>query len=661
MENQFEYLLSPFKIGNVTIRNRFCMGPMGGNHFTSKGELSDAAIDYYVERARGGFGLIISGSYTTDMDVDAFSKIDAASPLYMPNNFKRTALRLNERLASYDTKMLLQITLGYGRNHPGGHTPSDTPVFQMPSYTAKALTVDQIKKKIESLVKAAELAKRSGFVGVEIHALHWGYLLDQFAMSITNRRTDEYGGCLENRLRITKESLEGIKQVCGSDFPVGIRLGLKSYIKDLENSSYTGEDEAGRTLEEGLRICQLLESYGYDALDVDVGIYDSFYHAAPPAYMPKGHVIPLAAEAKKLVKIPILCGSRMGDPYMCETALREGKIDAVVLARSAKADPAFPQKVEMGVPEKIRPCIACNLGCFGRSFMRGMDTGCAVNPACNKEMIFSLSRATKQKKIAVIGGGIAGMEAARTSKLRGHDVVLYEKANVLGGNLHTAGAHSFKDDIRSLFNWYVGEINELGIPVYCGVEVDPDMIKKIGVDTVILAVGSQPVMPPIPGIDHEKTCSCTDALLGNKPIGNQVIVVGGGLVGCEIAIDYAMNGKQVSIVEMLPSLLAAGLPVPIMVSGMVIDMIEHYAIDVYTGYKLDSINDEGTKIVSVDGGDVKVLPTESVVISTGFKPLPSMARDLYGSGIEVFQIGDGLRVGNICTSVGDAYEVARLI
>lgn len=368
MENQFKNLLSPFKIGNLTVKNRFCVAPMGQTRgYNGHGEWNEEGIEYFNLRAKGGWGAIFTGAMTTDMQVDPFAPEPPASPLLSPANFMRTSLHMNERIHTYDARIFAQITMGLGRNY-GNPSPSELPSFINPGAMTKELTKEEIKSKIDAMVQAAALMKASGFDGVEVHSIHWGYLLDEFAMEFMNHRTDEYGGTLENRLRAAREIVEGIKQVCGSDYPVTMRLGLKTFIKGFYQASLDGSEEVGRTLEEGIEIAKLLESYGYDALNVDTGIYDSFYYAAPPCYMERGFMLPLAEAAKKAVNIPILCGGgRLDDPYLLEQAIADGKIDAVSLGRASLADPDFPKKVEMGTVERIRPCIVCNNGCLGRA------------------------------------------------------------------------------------------------------------------------------------------------------------------------------------------------------------------------------------------------------------------------------------------------------
>lgn len=655
---KYPHLGETLQIGRLTVKNRFCMAPIGGGqHHLPGGGLKDETIQYLVERAKGGFGLIFTGAIAADSTVDPYTGVGPAI-LQNPDAFKMTATELNERAGAYGTKIFAQITMGLGRNYPNLPAPSSVHVFRHPGEVSPELTRDQIKSKIDSVVQSAKIAKDSGFSGVEVHSIHWGYLLDQFALAMMNHRTDEYGGSLENRMRAAKEILEGIKQECGRDFPVSMRLGLKTFVKGFEQASLTGEEEAGRTLEEGVAIAKLLESYGYDCLSVDTGIYDSFYYACPPMYMPKGYAVELAAEAKKAVNIPILAGGRMNDADIAEAAIRDGKIDAVVLGRAALADPEYPNKVLTGHTEKIRPCIACNQGCITR-LQQGKQPTCAVNPAAMREVRYALRPCVQPKKIVVIGGGVAGMEAARTAAMRGHKVSLYEKSGQLGGNLIPGGSHSFKKEVRELNAWYLNELEHLPVELHLGEEATVEQIRDMAADVVVLATGSVPVMPKVPGMEDEKVIGCMEAFAHPEKVGQKVVVVGGGLVGCEMALDYAQAGKEVTVVEALPKILSAGIPSPIPNGQMIPDLFEHHHVTVLENHKLSAVR--GGKVILENEGQEKTLDADSIVIAVGFRPAPSMAQELQGCGSVVYEIGDGQQVSTILHAVWDGYEVGNNI
>lgn len=658
MEQRYIHLGKPLQIGKLTVKNRFCMAPIGGGqHHLPGGGLKDETIQYLVERAKGGFGLIVTGAIAADCTVDPYTGIGPAI-LQNPDAFKMTASELNERAGAYGTKIFAQITMGLGRNYPNLPAPSSVHVYRHPGEVSPELTRDQIKSKIESMVKAAKIAKDSGFAGIEVHSIHWGYLLDQFALSMMNRRTDEYGGSLENRLRAAREILEGIKQECGGDYPVSMRLGLKTFVKDFEKATLTGEEEAGRTIEEGVEIAKLLESYGYDCLNVDTGIYDSFYYACPPMYMPKGYAVELAAKAKAAVSIPILLGGRMNDPDIGEAAIRDEKIDAVVLGRPALADPEYPNKVLTGHTEKIRPCIACNQGCITR-LQRGKQPTCAVNPTAMREIRFALKPCVRPKKVVIVGGGAAGMEAARTAALRGHQVTLIEKNAELGGCMIQAGSHSFKKEVADLNRWYQQELKGLSVDIHTGTEATPDMVKSLEADVVILSTGYVPVMPKVPGIENPMAIECMDAYAHPEKIGQNVVVVGGGLVGCEMALGYAMEGKQVTAVEALDTLMTAGEEAPPIPNGQMLpDLFDHYGVKVLTRHKLTAVGD-GTVTLASEEGEKTIL-ADTAVIAVGFRPAPSMAAELMDSGAVVYEI-TGQNIGTILRAIWSGYELGNNI
>lgn len=658
MNSEFENLLSPFYIGNLKIKNRLIVAPMGDGYLSllgPRGEFSWQGMEHCIERAKGGFGLFISGCILyPDNKVELIDPINSS----MDNKdlFIKQGLLLNERCSFYDMKVFQQITMGLGRNW-GMASCSANPSFDDPSQITQVLTKDEIKKKVDCVVDSAKLMQDAGFAGVEVHALHWGYLLDQFAMSITNHREDEYGGTLENRMRVCKEIVEGIKQVCGSDYPVSMRLGLKSYIKGFNTPSLDGGEEAGRTLEEGIKIAQMLESYGYDVLNVDVGTYDSFYHGCPPIYMPQGHVIPLAAECKKAVNIPVICGSKMNDPNMCEKGIIDGCYDAVAIGRPSLADPYFAKKIEMGVPEKIRPCIGCLVGCMGKS-REGAVMNCAVNPKAYLEDFYGPERKSSGEKVIVIGGGISGMEAARTAKERGFDVDIYEKSSSLGGILALSAKQYLKGELSGLVNWYIGELKDSGVNIYTGKTLSPEDIIEMQPYAVITATGGKAIIPEIDGTDLPNCVTALDILSGNAEIGDRVVVVGGGLSGCELAIDLSHKGKTVTIVEAGEQILANSAHVPIMVSQMINDLLPAYGVQVLTNHALKAVTNKGAVVIC--DNEEKLLPSDNVVLAVGVKAEEnSLLRELRGEKIRVYSVGDSSIPGNTYTAIHSAYEIAR--
>ena len=655
--NNYEVFNTPFQIGDVEIRNRFVVIPMtmGGLAYDEEGGFSDNLINYFELRAKGGFGLIIPGAATTDYHVDPYSSL---GPNVNTNeHWKQRAKLLVDTVHKHGTKIFCQLTMGLGRNYPGLPGPSENPVWRTPDQKSPELTAEQIRQKIADLVDGALVAKECGYDGVEIHAMHWGYLLDQMAMAFFNRREDEYGGSLENRLRCAREIVEGIHERCGRDFPVGMRLGLKTYIKDYDKATLTGEDEVGRTLEEGVEISRLLEQYGYDFLDTDTGTYDAFYYACPPMYNPQGFMIPLAAAAKKVVNIPVLAGGRMQDYDLAAAAIEAGEIDAVGLGRPSLADPEYANKVISGDVDKIRPCIACNMGCFRRCVETGEPASCAVNPQAARELVVGLKPGDGNKKIVVIGGGVGGMEAARTAALRGYTVTLFEKSDHLGGHIVEAGAHSFKKEIARLNDWYKRELKDLGVEIKLNYEPCINCVKKEEPDAVILATGTAAFAPPIPGL--EKAISSLDAINFPEKLGNTVVIIGGGLVGCEIALDEANHGKTVTVVEALDDIMAAGgAGAPYPNKQMIYDLFEAKGVTVMTGTKLTEVTDEGAMVECADG-EKKLIPADTVVSALGFRPVLNLRDQIKELGLPVCEVGDATGAGTIMKAIWDAYEAAN--
>lgn len=664
-KSNYEHMLSPFNIGNLTVKNRFCLAPMGFLPSAPDSVYTNEATEYFVERAKGGYGLLTVGAIWTDTHVDVIPQQAVNCPLTNPTAWVKQGYFMNDRIHAYGAKVFAQLATGNGRNASTMKSPSPAIAFNDPSVMCQELTVDDLKRKLEDYKKAAALVKNANYDGIEVHALHWGYLLDQFALSIVNKRTDEYGGCLENRLRFVMQLREAIKEVCGADYPVSIRMGLKSYLKGLggRNShmgSLYGEDEVGRTVEEATEIVKLLESFGYNAISANAGVYESFYHACPPSYIPDGPVIDLAAYVKTNsgVKIPIMCGTRMDDFDMCEKAVVDGKIDAAVIGRPSLADPCIPKKLEMGQKESIRPCITCNQACIGLGMAKGFAS-CAVNPAVRREAIYDLSKTEVSKKVIVIGGGVGGMETARVAATRGHKVTLYEATDRIGGNLITASQHAFKKNMAKLNTWYQRELGLLNVDIHLNTRVTPEDVIKEKPDAVVLAVGGTAIMPKISG--HHKAVSCVDALLGKKEVGQKVVIVGGGMVGCELAYEYVLEKKDVTIVDAMDDILSVGSgdPIPIMNDMMLRDLFIYHKVNICTGHKIEAVTDDSAVVSSVADGSETTIEADTVVMAVGFRSAPSIADDLRGNGFPVYEIKHPAGIGNVKDSVWAAYEIAR--
>lgn len=662
---KYSKLFSPIKIGSITIKNRFAMAPMGPLGLAdANGGWNQRGIDYYVERAKGGTGLIITGVTFFDQVVEKQDPTTVPNPLYKPVNFVKTSREMTERIHAYGSKIFLQLSGGFGRVTIPTNVGDIPPIapsaipHRWLDKTCRAITVDEIHAIVKQFGEAAFHAKRAGFDGVQIHAVHEGYLIDQFAISMFNQRTDEYGGSLENRLRFAKEIVEEIKKTCGDDFPVTLRFSLKSMIKDWRVGALPGEDfeEKGRDTEEGLKAAKLLESYGYDALDTDVGTYDAWWWNHPPMYQKKGLYREYCKMVKEVVDIPVFCAGRMDNPDMALEAIENGECDVIDLGRPLLADPDYCNKLRCGKITQIRPCISCHEGCMGRVASYSL-LNCAVNPQAARERVNAYEPILKKKKVLIVGGGVAGCEAARVLAIRGHQPVVYEKGSRLGGNLIPGGAPDFKEDDIALADWYTNELNRLGVHVHLNTELNEEEIKTMDYDTVILATGSKPKVFSLG--DDLHTYTAEQVLLKQKDAGKKTVVVGGGLVGCETALWLAQNGIHVTIVEALDKVMAVNGPLCAANKEMLEALLPFNGIEIITGAKVTEFANGEVKVDTKEGS--KTIMSDSVILSVGYKEENTLYNNLQFDIPDLYLLGDAKKVSNIMYAIWDAFEVANHI
>ena len=658
-------LFTPLSIGKVSIKNRFAMAPMGPLGLgDEQGGFNQRGIDYYTARARGGTGLIITGVTFVDNTIEEHGMPNCPNSTYNPVQFVRTSREMTERVHAYNARIFLQMSGGFGRVTIPTNLGEFPPVAPSPiqhrwlDKTCRALTVDEIHELVRDFGEGAYNAKRAGFDGVQIHAVHEGYLIDQFAISLFNQRTDEYGGSLENRLRFAREIVEEIKRRCGQDFPVMLRYSPKSFIKALREGALPGEEfeEKGRDLPEGVEAAKLLVSYGYDALDVDVGSYDAWWWSHPPMYQKKGLYMPYAKIVKENVNVPVLCAGRMDDPDMAEGAVMDGVCDIISLGRPLLADPDYVNKLRRGERKCIRPCISCQEGCMGRIQEYSM-VNCAVNPQAARERVTAYNPVLKAKHVLVIGGGVAGCEAARVLAERGHKPEIMERSDHLGGNLLAAGAPSFKEDDIALVRWYENEMQRLNVPVHFNAPVDPASKLYDEYDAVIVATGATPKKFPLG--ENAPVYTATDALLGKTPIGERVTVVGGGLVGCETALWLAQEGKHVTIVEALDRLMAVNKPLCHANSEMLERLLPLHGVETLVSSSVQKY-ENGKLLVKTPQGEQQ-LDCDTVILSVGFREDRGVFDAWENSAKEIYLLGDAKKVANIMYAVWDAFEVANHI
>ena len=683
MDAKYESLFTPWKIRDVEIKNRIVLCPMGGTSLFGWFELTGCKFDkeaakFFLERAKNNVGLIIPG-------IAPLRDTFWGKWLWQNPKMFEDLKEFMDEIHKTGAKLFIQLTAGMGRSwaiteliaplHKNKFTrailkpildtnhelasPSALPSRWAPEITTPVMTVEQIHEIIEAFAKTAKLCKDAGVDGVEVHAVHEGYLLDQFTMEWTNKRTDEYGGSFENRYRFPVEVVQAIKAACGENFPVSLRYSVQSKVKDFCSGAVPGEEytEVGRNMEESEKAAKYLQDAGYDMLNADNGTYDSWYWAHPPMYMPQNCNLDDVAHIKKFVDIPVVCAGRM-EPDVGAKAVAEGRIDGVGIARQFLADPEWITKLIEERLEDIRPCICCHNGCFNFSKSKGhantqdlKDTmglaRCAINPETMQSTKYNLKPAKKIKNIAVIGGGIGGMEAALVCAKRGHKVTLYEKSDVLGGVFIAAAAPSFKEKDRDLIAWYRREMTKYPIQVKLNTEVTD--INALGADEVIIATGSTPNRIPVPGID--KGIQAIDFLLGKQEVGQNVTIIGGGLTGCEIAYELYLQGKKPTIVEMQDDLITTP-GICLANTSFLRDFFAANNVPVHLETRLGEVHDDGVTVTDKDGKTFKI-DADSVILSTGYRSAP-----LVNKGKNIHVIGDASKVGNLRTVIWQAWDVA---
>jgi len=680
---KYQALFTPWKIGNVEIKNRIVMCPMGGtslfgwmehtgNHFDKE------AAKFFLEKAKNNVGLIIPG-------IAPIKSTFMGQWLYQNKKMFAELKEFMEEIHKTGAKLFVQITAGMGRswaiptplvmlhNMPvvrdlikpiinipyQSASPSELPSRWSDKVTCRAITVKEIDEIIDAFAKTAELCKWAGVDGVEVHAVHEGYLLDQFTLKYTNKRTDEYGGSFENRYRFPVAIVKAIKEKCGEDYPVSLRYSVISKVKDFCVGALPGEEytEIGRDMEESEKAAKYLQDAGYDMLNADNGTYDSWYWAHPPMYMPLNCNLDDVAHIKKFVDIPVVCAGRM-EPEVGAKAIEEGRIDAMGVARQFLADSEWITKLIENRLEDIRPCICCHNACFNMSHYKGVANAqsiydashiarCALNPMVMQSDKYKLIPAKKQKHIAVIGGGIGGMEAAIVCAKRGHKVTLYEKSDRLGGVFIAAAAPSYKEKDRMLIAWYEREIARYdSITIKMNTEVTD--VQSLNADEIIVATGAKARKLPVKGA--EKAVEAVDYLLGRKKVGEKVVIVGGGLTGCEIAYELYLEGKKPVIVEMKQDLIVAD-GVCLANSSYLRDFFTANKVPVYLETGLSEITDRGVVVKDKEGKQTAI-DADSVILSVGYAPAPIAEKSK-----NVHIIGDAKAIGNLRTVIWGAWDV----
>ncbi|MDR2487591.1 MAG: FAD-dependent oxidoreductase [Clostridiales Family XIII bacterium] len=642
MKRKFPTLFSPIQLGNLVVNNRLFAPPMGHPGLTADGHYTRDAVAYYELRAKGGAGVVCcsegivhpSGlSHTRMIQLQeefvlaglteaarAIKKHGAAASIELSHGGKYSDVdQLDKSIQSRNVR--------YGPS--AGFLPSGAEVFEMPK--------EFIRELIDGFGKGAALVKRAGFDMILLHAGH-GWLIHQFYNPAENQRKDEYGGSVQNRTRFFNEVLESIRGAVGPGFPIEVRFSAEDYM------------EGGNSFEETIEIAKLIQDK-IQLLQVSTGSYvGSFDRTHPSQFAPRGANVHYAAAIKQHVDVPVSTLGALNDPAMMEDILASGKADVVEVARGLLADPNLPRKAMTGREGEIRKCIRCFV-CLSER-VHTQTRICSVNPLIGRELE-SLSGwpATTPKKVLIAGGGPGGLQAAITAAERGHDVTLYEKSDVLGGALRTERKVSFKLDFFDLARVLEQEARSKGVKIVLGQALTEEIAEREKADVVLVAVGAEPIKPPIPGIDSDKVITGNQISDDDVTIGQNVVIMGGGLVGSEAAVHLAQEGKNVTIVEMLGDIArdVNGLQKPILMKTLAQE-----GVAIRTGTKGLEVNDEGLKVETPDGTQ-EVIPADTVIVAVGQRALRGEVEKLLDAAPIVQTIGDCVRPGKVTDALVRGY------
>ena len=683
MDKKYESLFTPWKIGNCEIKNRIVLTSMGGTNllgWMENNHFDKAGAEFILKVAQNNVGLVLPG----------------CQPVYNPmfGQWLHKKDKMFEDLKKWmpefhktGAKLFVQLTAGFGRSFTVSKmmemlytTPVlnviSKPFMNLDKITAsasaapnrwsdkvpsRAMTKQEIQQFIESFGLSAKKLKDAGVDGVEVHAVHEGYLLDQFTLNYVNKRTDEYGGSFENKYRFACEIVKEIKKQCGDDFPVSLRYSVISKTKGMRQGALPGEDyvEVGRDMAESEKAIKYLEDAGYDMFNCDNGTYDAWYWAHPPIYMPENCNLEDVEHIKKFTSKPVVCAGRL-DPAVAAKSIAAGKIDGAGFARQFLADTEWVTKLLNDQVDDIRPCILCHNGCFNMCHYKGVPNDqalsdslhlarCAVNAETMQTDKHYIEKTNNPKEVIIIGGGIGGMETARVLKLRGHKPVIYEASDKLGGTFIPASAESYKGKLRDLLAWYIKKMKEMDIEIHLNEKIT-DLSRFEGKD-IVVATGAIARKLNVPGFD--KTIEACDFLNGEK-VGNNVAVIGGGLTGCEIAYELALTGKKPIIVEMKDDLVSQ-TGVCLANSSYLREWFALNNVPVYLETKLKEVKDGEIICSDKDGKDITI-KCDSVISSAGY-----ISNPLVQESGKIKLVGDCKQVGNLRTVIWRAYEVAMKI
>jgi 2,4-dienoyl-CoA reductase-like NADH-dependent reductase (Old Yellow Enzyme family)/thioredoxin reductase len=631
-------IFEPIKINKLEIKNRLVVSAMVTNYIGNNGEATEKFIAYHERKAQGGFGLILPEDYVVSPEAGGFSGL----PGLWKDEQIASHKRLTERVHDAGARIFAQIY------HAGRETTSAVNGVRCSAPSAipdpvmgeipHELTKSEIHEIEIMFGECALRAKKAGFDGVEIHGAH-GYLIGQFNSPFSNKRTDEYGGSIENRCRFMVEVIEEVRKQVGDDYPIQLRISADEFV------------DGGLTIEDSKIIAMIAEQAGIDSIHVSQGIYASSRFITPPSCVPHAVFTDNAAAIKSVVSIPVIAVGRINDPMIAESVIRSGKADMCSMARASLADPYLPLKAKEGRFCEINRCIGCLQGCTGEE-SKGQPVRCLVNPLTGMEDEYELAVAKKPKKVIVVGGGVAGCEAAIVAAKRGHDVTIFEKSGELGGQWIAAAIPVGKGDFTSFLRWQKVMLEKLGVKIKYNMAADRETVDSYCPDAVILAYGSDVSVPPIPGL-REFGVFAEDVLRGRKEFGKRTVVIGGGLVGAETADHIAFHGaSEVSIIEMLPRIAGDGEEASVY---FLKDRLAKKNVRIYTSAKVSAVTEHAVSFMKEDKQEI-ITDVDTIIIATGRRANPALSESFNSSSYEVVTVGDALRAKNGYRDIREGFE-----
>jgi 2,4-dienoyl-CoA reductase-like NADH-dependent reductase (Old Yellow Enzyme family)/thioredoxin reductase len=644
---RFKKIFEPASIGQMKLKNRIVMPPMGTDYAEAGGAVTQRMLDYYEARARGGTGLIIvEGSAPGVRCNMSFLGGVSYQASLGDDKFTPGWRKLTDAAHKYNTRIAIQIMHGTLENWDGKAVQVSPSPLAMPARMMgilggppHELTVNEIAERVEWFASAARRAKEAAFDGVEIHGAHQ-YIIAAFLSSATNQRKDKYGGSIENKARFLVEILQAVKREVGPDFPVWVRFNAQEW--GVEN---------GITIEETKQMIPLVVEAGAQALHVS-GYGAGSYITTAPISDTAGFLVPVAEELKKLTSVPVIAVGRL-DLELGERILEEGKADFIAIGRRLLADPDLPNKMAEGRLDEVVPCIGC-MECIERLAFddRGEGVTCVVNPALGKEKAFEIKPTGKPKKVVVVGGGPAGMEAAIVAAKRGHKVTLLEKEAKLGGQLNTAALPPFKADIFPWIDYLVNQVNETGVRVELNTDATSEIVTSKKPDVVIIAAGGTPAMPDIPGIDKSNVIAAQDVLSGRVKVGQNVVIIGGGMVGCETGHYLAEQGKTVTIIEILKRMANDMF---LMTRRRLMDGLRSKKVTMLTGAICEEIKEDSVLVTTAEGKS-ETIPADTVIIAAGYDANDHLYKTLEGKVSEIYCIGNSAKPRKILDASSEGYR-----